>query len=86
MGCSAKTDSHDRSVGSESSFLGTARGGIEADGCCRGFFGGAIGVSLVMILVGTLVATGSKLTPVATLESLGFILTYFVQEGGPSLW
>ena len=38
-----------------------------------------------MILVGTLVATKSKLTPVVTLENLDLSLTYYVQEG-PSLW
>ena len=85
MGCSAKTDSHDGRVGSSSSFLGTARGRIEAGGCCCGFFRGTIEVGLVMILFGTLVATGSKLMPMATLESLDLSLTYFVQEG-PTLW
>ena len=85
MGCSAKTDSHDGSGGSRWLVLGTARGRIEAGGCCRGVFGGATEVGLVMILAGTLVATGSKLTPVATLESLELSLTYFVQEG-PFLW
>ena len=65
--------------------LGTAMGRIEAGGCCRCVFGGATEVGQVMILVGTLVASGSKLMPVATLESLEVSLTYFVQED-PSLW
>ena len=86
MGCSAKTDSHDGSVGSRSLFLGTARGRIEAAGYRRGCFGGATEAGLVMLIVGTLVASGAnKLKPVATLESLELSLTYFVQ-GGPSLW
>ena len=65
--------------------MGTARGRIEAGGCCRGVCGGATEVGLAMILVGILVASGSKSMPVATLESLEFSLTYFVQEGR-SLW
>mmetsp|Transcript_5878 Transcript_5878/g.12384 ORF Transcript_5878/g.12384 Transcript_5878/m.12384 type:complete len:86 (-) Transcript_5878:277-534(-) len=81
MGCSAKADSHDGSRGSRRLVLGTARGRIEAGGCCRGVFGGAKEVGLVMILVGILVALGSKLMPVATLESLELSLTDFVQEG-----
>ena len=85
MGCSAKADSHDGSGGSRRVLLGTAMGRIEAGGCCCGVFGGATEVGQVMILVGTLVASGSKLMPVATLESLELSLTYFVQEG-PSLW
>ena len=44
MGSSAKTDSHDGSVGSTILVLGTARGRIEAGGCCHGVFGGAIEV------------------------------------------
>ena len=77
MGCSAKTDFHDGSGGSRRLILGTARGRIEA-GC-------ATEVGLVMMLVGTLVTSGSKLMPVAFLESLELSLTSFVQEG-PVLW
>ena len=78
MGCSAKTDSHDGSGGSRRLVLGTARGRIEAGGCCRGVFRGATEVGPVMILVGTMVASGSNLMPVATLESLELSLTHFV--------
>ena len=80
MGCTASTESHVASIGSGGSVFGTARDGDVAGGGCYGFFaGGVTEVSLVMILVGTLVATGAKLTPVATLESRWTILVYFVQ-------
>ena len=48
--------------------FGTSRGRDGAgDGSCGVCVGGAIEVGLVMILVGTLVATGVRLNPVATL-------------------
>ena len=81
MGCAVSTDSHGVSIGSGGSFFWTARvrdvagGGFH--GCC---VRGATEVSQVMILVGTLVTTGAKLTPVPTLESLWLILVYFFQE------
>ena len=85
MGCFSRTDSHGVSIGCGSSVFGTTRGGDGAGDICCGFCaGGATEVSLVMILVGTLVATGVKLTPVATLESHWLSLVYFVQER-PSL-
>ena len=81
MGCTARTDSYGVSIGSGSSVFGTARGGDGAgDGCCGFCAGGATEVSLVMILAGTLVVTGAKFTPVATLESRWLSLMYFVQE------
>ena len=85
MGCFARTDSHGASIGSGSSVFGTARGGDGAGDVCCGFCaGGVTEVNLVMILVGTLVSTRAKLTPVATFESLWLSLVYFVQER-PSL-
>ena len=81
MGCTDSTDSHGGSVGSRGSVFGTTRGGDGAGGGCWGFCaGGATEVGLVMIMVGTLVATGSKLTPVATLEIGRSSLVYCVQE------
>ena len=65
--------------------LGTARGRIEAGGCCRGVCGGATEVGLVMILVGILVASGSKLMPVATLESSGIEFDVFCPGGSFSV-
>ena len=65
--------------------MGTARGRVEAVRCRRWCFRGTTEVGLMMILVGTLVASGSKLKPMATFESLELSLMYFVQED-PSLW
>ena len=81
MGCTSRTDSHGASIGAGGSVFGTARGGGGTGGGCCGFCaGGDTEVSLVMILVGTLVSIGVKLTPMATLESQWSSLVYFVQE------
>ena len=81
VGYFARIDSHGVSIGSGSSVFGTAKGGDGAGGCCCGFCaGGETEVSLVMILAGTLVATGANLTSVAALVSLWLNLVYFVQE------
>jgi len=81
MGCTARTDSHGVRIGSEGSIFGIARGGDGAGGgCCDFCAGGDNEVSLVMILVGTLLATGAKFMPVATLESPWLSLVCFDQE------